>query len=171
MRFFSGFTLRNESHLFREHLCRSAYCVAGFSYGAIKAARCVLNSSERVDTLQLLSPAFFQEMPERFKRLQTAAFAKDPEGYRAQFLTNCFKPLAPQGVERTEGSAAELEELLYYVWEPETLRAIAARGTRIEVYLGEADAIIDAAKAREFFAPYATVTFIKNANHFLQEQS
>jgi hypothetical protein len=171
MKFFSGFTLRNESHLFRDWLRPGDYTAAGFSYGAIKAAAYALDTSERIDTLQLFSPAFFQNRPDRFKRLQTLAFSKDPEGYRTQFLANCFKPLEVQPVERTEGSVEELEELLYYVWEPETLRAIAERGTRIEVYLGEADGIIDAAEAREFFTPFATVTLIKHANHFLQEQS
>jgi hypothetical protein len=171
MKFFSGFTLRNESHLFRDWLRPGDYTVAGFSYGAIKAAAYVLETSERVDTLQLFSPAFFQNRPERYKRLQTGAFAKDPEGYREQFLANCFKPHKTQTVERAGGSMEELEQLLYHRWDPDALRTIAAGGTRIEVCLGGADAIIDAEKAREFFTPFATVTFIKEANHFLQEQS
>jgi len=38
-----------------------------------------------------------------------------------------------------------------------------------EVYLGLDDQVIDVAGAREFFLPYATVTSIKRANHFLQD--
>ena len=36
------------------------------------------------------------------------------------------------------------------------------------VYLGGEDKIIDVEAAREFFLHVATVTYIKNANHFLQ---
>jgi hypothetical protein len=41
------------------------------------------------------------------------------------------------------------------------------RGINIEVYLGGEDKIIDVTGAREFFLEVATVTYIKDANHFL----
>ncbi len=170
MRFFSGFTLQNEAGRFGAWLRRSDYTVAGFSYGAIKAAAYALHATERIDTLQLLSPAFFQTKPERFKLLQLRAYESDPKGYEAQFLANCFKPYDVEAVERRPGSAGELKELMGYLWAPELLEAIAARGIRIEVYLGGEDRIIDAQGAREFFLPHATVTWISKANHFLQEQ-
>jgi len=171
MRFFSGFALRDEAALLGVAPKSGDYVVAGFSYGAIKAARYALQTRERVDTLQLLSPAFFQEQNERFKRLQTSAYAKDPEGYLSRFLINCFAPLEPRAVAIADHSAGQLEELLHFVWTPELLEAIAAKGTRIEVFLGGLDRIVDAEKARRFFTPYATVTLINRANHFLQEQS
>jgi len=42
------------------------------------------------------------------------------------------------------------------------------KGVKIEVYLGGADKIIDVQSAREFFTQVSTLTFIKEANHFLQ---
>ncbi len=169
MKFFSGFSLDNESHFFDGFLLQNDYTVAGFSYGAIHAAEYALRAMERIDTLQLFSPAFFQCKPERYKRLQTAAFAKDAEAYISQFIINCFAPYDVQSVSRTTGKAEELHELLHYTWKPEVLQAIQAKGIRIEVYLGSDDRIIDASKAFEFFTPYATVTMINQANHFLQE--
>ncbi len=169
MRFYSGFSLREEAPFFDAFLDRGAYCVAGFSYGAIRAAEAVQGASERVDRLQLFSPAFFQNRDARFKRMQLMGFSRDPEGYAARFLAGCFEPYALRPVERDSATEADLRRLLEYVWEPEMLEAIAARGTRIEVYLGGEDRIVDAAAAREFFLPFATVTTIKKANHFLQE--
>ena len=64
MLFFSGFSLTREEYLFDEYLNSSSYCVSGFSYGAIKAFKDVqkrLESAKRVDTLQLISPAFFRQ--------------------------------------------------------------------------------------------------------------
>ena len=168
MKFFSGFSLEGESHFFDDYLSHSGYTVAGFSYGAIKAAEWAMNTSERIDTLQLFSPAFFQCKPERYKRLQTAAFAKDAEAYISQFIINCFAPYDVQTVSRISGKAVELDELLFFTWQPEMLQAIQAKGIRIEVYLGSNDRIIDASKAFEFFTPYATVTMINQANHFLR---
>jgi len=57
---------------------------------------------------------------------------------------------------------------LYYEWDIEILEKIVSTGVKIEVYLGSKDAIIDLNSAREFFLKVATVTYIKEANHFLQ---
>ena len=169
MRFFSGFSLQGESHFFEPYLKISDYTVAGFSYGAIHAARYAGESSERIDTLQLFSPAFFQTKKESFRRLQTGGYLKDPQGYRKVFLANCFAPCPVGEVQEGEHSAEALHELLYFVWDAPLMERIRAKGIRIEVYLGLEDRIIDVAGAREFFLPFATVTSIKKANHFLQE--
>ena len=47
------------------------------------------------------------------------------------------------------------------------LEKVISRGTRIEVFLGADDKIIDSKEAYEFFKEYATVYFIKNKGHIL----
>ena len=77
--FFSGFCFEDECELFDDYLIQNDFTVAGFSYGAIKAFKYVLNSSFRVDKLQLFSPAFFQNFDEKFKRTQLMYFKKDED--------------------------------------------------------------------------------------------
>ncbi len=170
-RFYSGFSLRNDADFFQTYRVDTHYSVSGFSYGAIKAAEYAASANERIDLLQLFSPAFFQNRPEKFRRLQMMAFKKDADAYIKQFRANCFAPHAQQGVDEGDSCEASLQELLYYEWKPALLHAIAAKGIKIEVYLGTEDRIIDAKAAREFFLPYATVYTISNANHFLQQES
>jgi predicted esterase len=86
MKFYSGFSLSNDEQLFRPYLKSSQYCVAGFSYGAIKAFKQVLESKVRVDTLQLFSPAFFQSRSDKFRRMQKMYYAKDKEAYLKSFF-------------------------------------------------------------------------------------
>jgi hypothetical protein len=169
MRFYSGFALCGDQYFFDTYLKPSDYTVAGFSYGAIKAAQYARDSHERIDTLQLFSPAFFQTKKESFRRLQMAGYFKDTERYLENFLTSCFAPSPQSPVNMGENSAESLEELLYFEWNDDLMKQICSKGTRIEVYLGLEDQVIDVAGAREFFLPYATVTSIKRANHFLQE--
>lgn len=169
MRFYSGFCLQNESGFFTPYLKESAYTVAGFSYGAVKAFRDVLkNKKSRVDTLQLFSPAYFGNKPERFIRLQLQGYARDAKKYRARFIESCFAPYPAEPVDVIDDDYAALEELLTFQWPAEQLQELTSRGVSIEVYLGEKDAVIDAEAARKYFAPYATTFYIKNANHFLQ---
>jgi len=166
--FFSGFALRNEAHFFDDYLDRGHYTRSGFSYGAIKAFKEALSISSRVDRLQLLSPAFFQSKGEKFKRLQLIGYQKDSEAYIRRFTENCFSPYPLQKVSFAEHNLEELEELLHYEWREEELQALLNRGTQIEVYLGGEDKITDVEAAYAFFLPFATVTLIKGANHFLQ---
>lgn len=171
MKFFSGFSLKNDQAFFLEYINASEYTVAGFSYGAIKAYEAVLEAlkkRERVDTLQLFSPAFFQTKSPHFKKLQIRAYTKDEALYMQNFIKGCFMPHKVQKVEHKEHSLEELEELLFYEWSRSELLEITNQGVRIEVYLGGQDRIIDAEGAREFFKEFATVTYIKKANHFLQ---
>ena len=171
MKFYSGFSLKNESHFFDELIKKSDYTVCGFSYGAIKALDYVkkeLKEGKRVDTLQLFSPAFFQTKTKEFKRLQLMAYRRNEEVYLRQFINSCFSPHEKKDVEHSVTVIDELEELLNYEWSLSELQEVTDKGVKIEVYLGSEDKIIDVEGAREFFLQTATVTYIKNANHFLQ---
>lgn len=171
MKFYSGFSLHNEKYLFKEYLKASEYTVCGFSYGSIKALSYVkeqLDAKNRVDTLQLFSPAFFQTKNEKFKRLQLLSYSKNKDLYLKQFLNSCFSPYENKIVENSSNTKDELEELLHYEWNVDELKLVADKGITIEVYIGGKDKIIDAQAAREFFLEVATVTYIKDANHFLQ---
>jgi hypothetical protein len=171
MVFSSGFSLKNEQTFFKEYINTSQYCVCGFSYGAIKAFEYVkeqLTCGKRVDRLQLLSPAFFQTKSTKFKKLQLMGYRKDKNRYLKDFLDLCFFPYSKRGTEHYETNVDELEELLNYKWDIEELKIFAKNGIKIEVYLGGKDKIIDVKRAKEFFLEVATVTYIKDANHFLQ---
>ncbi len=171
MKFYSGFSLKNEKYLFSELIKKSDYTVCGFSYGAIKAlraAKVVLDEGKRIDRLQLLSPAFFQTKDEKFKRLQLMSYKKNKEIYLKQFISSCFTPFEKKIVEHTDTTIDELRELLEYEWDLEDFKELIERGVKIEVYLGGQDKIIDVNAAKELFLEVATVTYIKDANHFLQ---
>ena len=170
MKFYSGFSLSKESYLFKEYINSSEYCISGFSYGAIKAyeeTKRQLKLRNRVDTLQLFSPAFFQTKDAKFKRLQLIAYRKNEDVYLRQFINSCFFPHAKKIVEHSTTVIDELQELLNYEWDIDGLEELVQNGVKIELYLGSEDAIIDVQKAKEFFLGVATVTYIKNANHFL----
>jgi len=171
MQFFSGFSLKNEVHLFEPYLQKSEYCIAGFSYGAIKAFKHTQESlleGKRVDTLQLFSPAFFQTKSVKFHRLQMLSYTKEREKYMQNFIDTCFSPYEKKELECQKTSKEELAELLGYEWILSELMDLQNKGVSIEVYLGEKDAIIDVEAAKTFFLDTATVTYIKEANHFLQ---
>ena len=171
MKFFSGFSLKNEQDYFSAYLNSDAYTIAGFSYGSIKALeelKRVLEGGQRVDKLQLFSPAFFQTKEEKFKRLQLMSYKKNASLYLQQFMKGCFAPYSVQSVEHVETSSAELEELLYYVWSEDDFALLERSGVKVEIYLGGEDKIIDVEGARAFFKNVGTLTYIKKANHFLQ---
>lgn len=171
MIFYSGFSLINESHFFDRFLKKSDYTVAGFSYGALKAALYVLNSTKRIDTLQLFSPAFFQTQPQSFQKLQLRAFNASPQEYREKFLLTCFSPYDVCDVQLNyEDNSEDLKTLLSFVWDKELMQKIIDKGVYVEVYLGLKDVVIDTRGAKDFFLPFATVTSIRVGNHFLQEK-
>ena len=158
----------DESELFDEYLEKSDFTVCGFSYGAIKAFEEVLNSNQRVDKLQLFSPAFFQTSNDKFKRMQLMFFKKDANSYCENFLKNVLNPTNKDISKYFQmGTFEELEELLNYQWSEEKLQRLVDKGTIIEVYLGEVDKIIDSQKAKEFFRNFATVYYIKEKGHLL----
>lgn len=166
--YFSGFCFFEESELFEEYLIKNDFTFCGFSYGAIKAFEEALNSTKRVDKLQLFSPAFFQNFDDKFKRTQLMYFKKDEDSYIENFLKNVIYP-SNKDISNNfkKGSKEELEELLTYVWEEEKLQKVLEKGVKIEVYLGAEDKIIDALKAKDFFKSYATVYYFKDKGHLL----
>ncbi|RBQ31993.1 hypothetical protein CRU92_04280 [Arcobacter sp. FW59] len=166
--FFSGFCFENESELFKEYLVSNDFTVSGFSYGAIKAFEYVLNSKNRVDKLQLLSPAFFQTKDDKFKRMQLMFFKKDENSYINSFLGNVKSPIY-KDIEKyfKKGSFEELETLLNYIWIEDDLEKLVKNGLKIEVFLGEKDLIIDSLAAKDFFKNYATVYYFKDKGHLL----
>ena len=167
-KYFSGFCFFEESELFQDYIIQNDFTVSGFSYGAIKAFEEVLNSNNRVDKLQLFSPAFFQTQNEKFKRTQIMYFKKDANAYCQTFLSNVLSPLDLDISKYFKlGSIEELQELLYYEWSEEKLQKLVEKGVKIEVYLGGNDKIIDASKAQEFFKEFATVYYIKEKGHLL----
>ena len=171
MKFFSGFSLDNENYLFDRYIKKNSYNVCGFSYGAIKAFEYVkkqLLQENRVDTLQLFSPAFFQTKDLKFKRLQLLSYKKNEISYIDNFINSCFSPYDKKIIEHKSTNIDELEELLTYEWDMQELKYLAEKGVEIEVYLGAKDIIIDVDNARNFFLNVATITYIKDANHFLQ---
>jgi len=171
MIFFSGFSLKNEQHLFKDFINDTEYTVCGFSYGSMKAYKYVkelLDSGKRVDTLQLLSPVFFQTKSERFKRVQMMAYQTNNKEYMKQFLNSCFDPHPSRDLEFEKNTKEDLDELLNHKWEASNFQDIINRGVKLEVYLGGADKIIDVDGAREFFTKLSTVTYVKDGNHFLQ---
>lgn len=167
-RYFSGFCFKNESEIFDEYLEVNDFTVSGFSYGAIKAFEEVLNSNKRVDKLQLFSPAFFQSFDKKFKRTQAMYFKKDANSYCENFLQNV---LYPSNLDISKyfklGTIEELEELLHYQWNEEKLQQLVDRGTKIEVFIGGVDKIIDSEKVKNFFVNFATVYYIKEKGHLL----
>jgi len=170
MQFYSGFSLKNEEEFFAPFIDRSEYALSGFSYGAIKAFEGVqqaLREGKRVDRLQLFSPAFFQSKDEKFKRLQLMAYRKNEDEYLRQFINACFLPYERRDVKHSVTVLEELEELLTYVWNLDALEDMVKKGVVLEVYLGGEDRIVDSVAAKEFFANVATVTLIKEGNHFL----
>lgn len=168
MRFYSGFSLSNDKQLFKEYLKESEYTVAGFSCGAVKAFKEAMSTKKRIDTLQLFSPAFFQDRSDKFKRMQKMYFLKDKSAYLNSFFSSCFLPAnIDERVKIADAKEQELDELLNFIWKEEELRLLKDRGIEIEVYLGKEDKIINVDKAKEFFLPYTTTYMINNAGHTL----
>ena len=167
-RYFSGFCFDNESELFDEYIELNDFTISGFSYGAIKAFESVYNSQKRVDKLQLFSPAFFQTQDAKFKRTQLMYFKKDAIAYCENFLKNVISPINKDISKYFKlGTKEELEELLNYEWSEEKLQELVNRGTKIEVFIGGVDKIIDSQKAKDFFVNFATVYYIKEKGHLL----
>lgn len=168
--YFSGFCLKNEKVLFDEYIIENNVTKSGFSYGAIMAFEDVLHSNKRIDLLQLFSPAFFQNKNKKFIRMQEMFYKKDKNTYSENFIKNISLPSKFNCLEYlTEGKSSELNILMNYVWEQEKLEKVLNNGTKIEVYLGSEDKIIDSKEAMNFFKEYARVYFIKDVGHILKK--
>lgn len=169
--YFSGFCLDNESELFKEYIEDGDFVVSGFSYGAIKAFKYTLESlknGNRIDKLQLFSPAYFLEETTKFKRLQLMFFKKDENEYKNNFIKNT---IYPKDIDMKkyiiDGSYAELDELLNYQWDKNDLEYIIDKNVKLEVFLGSKDKIVSSEKSKEFFRNYGEVYFIKDLGHIL----
>ena len=172
MEFFSGFGFKNDQILFKEYLISGAYTIAGFSYGAQKAlevAKAKVDAGERVEILQLFSPAYFNELPKAIKLKEMQNFAKNSELYMRFFYKKAAYPWKGS-IEpfKKEPSLGELKSLLFYEWKKSDLALLKEAGVKIEVYLGTMDKIIDSKKAELFFKPYATIYTIKDVGHLLR---
>ncbi len=165
--YFSGFSLINEQELFKEYLIENDFTVSGFSYGSQKAVEYVLESDNRIDTLQLFSPSFFNDKDVKYKRMQLMYFKKDAKTYCDNFLKNCGISSKNKDKYFQMGKFEELEDLLYYKWSEDKLQSIVDKGTNIEIYLGADDKIIDSGKAKEFFKEFGDVYYIKSKGHIL----
>jgi len=169
MKFFSGFCLKEELELFDDIVCYSDFSVIGFSYGAQKALKYALTCSDRIDKLQLISPAFFVDKDEKFKKLQTMYFKKNQTLYTHNFLENISFPSKFDIKQYFKlGSLLELEELLSYNWDVKDLNILRDKGIEIEVYLGSEDKIINALHVKHFFKNYAIIYYMKNVGHILK---
>lgn len=167
--FYSGFCLKDEEKVFEKYSIKNDFTFSGFSYGAIKAFKDALKTKQRVDLLQLYSPAFFQTQDKKYKRMQLMFFKKDKTSYCENFIKNIEYPSSLKMKEYfDDGSYEELDELLNYEWKSSELEELVKKGTKIEVYLGADDKIIDSKKACEFFKKFANVYFIKNVGHILK---
>lgn len=170
MRYFNGFSLHGEERFFSEYLIDTDLCVAGFSYGAQQAFEYVCNTTRRVDRLILLSPAFFQDKKPSFIRTQLRYFQTSRDIYIQQFMANAAYPSQVDlSTYLKTGTPEELEALLTYEWDAAKIKAVAQRGTTIEVFLGSDDRIIDATAAFKFFSENAVTYFIKNVGHVLRD--
>ncbi len=173
MKFFSGFCVDIDKSFFKEFIEDKEFVIAGFSYGAQKAVDYVLNSSQRVDKLQLLSPAFF-DYNEKLINLNINAFRKNKNLYIKNFLTkagidkwkieNGEYKIDKEGIKITKCNENDLYKLFTFDWE----KLSKIKNIKIEIFLGEYDKIIALKKAHEFFKNYGDVYFIKKANHFLR---
>ncbi|MDQ1339369.1 MAG: hypothetical protein QG567_521 [Campylobacterota bacterium] len=167
--FFSGFSFCNETELFLDYIDNSPFVLSGFSFGAIKAFEYALNCKERVDKIQLFSPAFFQTKELSFKKMQLLYYKKDKNRYTDEFLKNVVFPSEFDLKKYTcDSTYEELEQLLFYEWQEDKIKKLLKKGTKIEVYLGKLDKIIQAQNALGFFKPFATVYFYNNYGHLLK---
>jgi len=171
MKYFHGFSLKNEKILFENYLPKSCYTVAGFSYGAQLAFEYVYASNTRIDRLILLSPAFFQTEKRSFIRTQLRYFEAGREAYVKQFLKNVTYPSSFALHKYLNiGTEKELNSLLSYVWDAKKFKEILNRGTKIEVFIGNEDKIIKSEDAISFFRDISTLYTIKKSGHLLLER-
>ncbi len=165
MIYFSGFCLKDEAKLFENYLEDKELVVSGFSAGAIDAFEYCQTTTSRVDKLQLISPAFFQNKEKRFITNQLLYFEKNKELYKEQF----FKNITNTNIDiyKTDGKKQHLKKLLNFVWEKDKLKKIKDKGIQIELFLGLNDKIIDSDEVAIFFKDIATVYLYKNKGHIL----
>lgn len=169
MKYFNGFSLKNEEELFSQYIDRGDYSVSGFSYGAQRAFEYVYYTQTRIDKLILISPAFFQIHKSSFIRTQLRYFQSDKASYIKQFLENVAYP-STQSLNKylNSGTKEDLHALLSYVWDIKKIKEVRNRGTTIEVYIGNEDKIIDSKEAIHFFHEISTLYIVNKSGHSLE---
>lgn len=169
MHYFSGFCFEGEEEIFSNlPLTSNLFTLTGFSYGAIKAFKTALQhirENKRIQTLNLLSPAFFQTQTPAYLKMQVLGFRKNPQSYISNFLSLCGNPSAKYF---KSGTLEQLQDLLYFRWEKQEIEELLEVGVQINVFLGGEDKIISSLEAKEFFAPFGVVYFYKDFNHCLK---
>jgi len=175
VKYFNGFSLQGEEHLFESYFSKSDTTVVGFSYGAQKAFEYVYHTKDRVDKLVLLSPAFFQTQKKSFIRAQLRYYDTGHNNYIQQFLLNTKYPATidiskylQKGIK--EDTKEELEFLLHYQWSEDKIKEVLDRHITIEVFLGSNDKIIDIHEPSHFFS-MTTTYIIKGVGHLLKEKA
>jgi pimeloyl-ACP methyl ester carboxylesterase len=170
VKYFSGFSLDNDQILFDSYLSKSDYNVAGFSYGAQQAFEYVYKSTERIDRLILLSPAFFQTQKSSFVRTQLRYFEANKALYIKQFLANVSYPSTFTLDSYVKvGTKEDLHYLLTYQWDKKKIQEVLDRGIEIEVFIGLEDKIVDVEALLSFFSPLCTTYIIKKYGHILEQ--
>ncbi len=165
--YFSGFCLENESEIFDKYIIQNELTASAFSYGCQQLVQSVLNSTKRLDTIQLFSPSFFNDKDDKYKRMQLIYFQKDSNNYCSEFLKNCGFSKDSINKYFKMGKVDELKDLLYYHWDEEKLQTIVDMGIKIEIYLGDKDKIVNTSQSINFFKQYGEVYLIKGAGHIL----
>jgi len=165
--YFNGFSLKNEQELFAAYIEQSDFVVSAFSYGTIKALQYALDTTKRIDKLQLFSPAYFNDKDKKYKRMQLMYFKKDSLLYCDNFLKNSGFSSGNKSRYFNMGDYKELEELLNYQWNIEDMQKLLDKNIKIEVFLGADDKIINSSSALEFFRKFSEVYYIKNKGHIL----
>jgi pimeloyl-ACP methyl ester carboxylesterase len=168
MIYFNGFALKGEEKFFKAYTIDNDFSVVGFSYGSQRAFEYVYSTSNRIDRLILLSPAFFQNHKKSFIRTQLRYFKVDQKSYTKQFLENISYPSDINLNKYLEvGKYEELESLLSYVWDRDKILELIDRGVTIEIFIGGKDKIVDSQKSFEFFSNIATTYLLKDKGHLL----
>lgn len=173
MHYFEGFGFYGTTSLFTPWVKEGECSVAGFSYGAQSALEYVMQAKRRIQYLQLISPAFFNDKEDAFMQAQLKAFEKNQAAYMKRFYANAaypanvaaFSPYIDKSVD-----VASLKALLSYRWEPQKLEALKQKGVVVEVFIGGKDKIVDAGAACDFFAQSALCYYFKEAGHLLRSK-
>ena len=100
--------------------------------------------------------------------MQKIFFKKDKDTYINNFLENVKYPQNKNIKEYLNiGKYEDLDELLEFIWKKEDFEELKSKGSKIEVFLGENDKIIDSSVAKDFFKEFATVYYFKDKGHLL----
>jgi len=170
MKYFSGFCLDQESELFETLYQSNDYTVVGFSHGAQKALEYSCNSTDRIDKLILISPAYFNLVKPSFVKAQEFHYTANKNLYMKNFYDNVAYPLDSNILQKyiKDGNKDELSELLRYKWDTNKLTELQEKGIIIEVFMGQKDKIVNTQDSLRFFENIVNSVFVfKDYGHLL----